>query len=66
MNGADYLGPRRLRQVAKLPERIVQRPELVATLEVDRDEDGAFGLGSYVNQPGPGRLFPVAVFAVAL
>ena len=58
MEGADDLGAGRLGEVAELAQRIFQCPELVAALQIDGDEDGAFRLGSYVNQTRACRLFP--------
>ena len=65
MDGADDLGAGGLGEVAELAQRIFQRPELVAALQVDGDQYGALRLGSYVNQPRPGGLLP-GVAAVPL
>ena len=54
VDGSHDLGAGGLGEMTKLAEGIFQRPKLVAALQLDGDEDGAFRFRSYVNQPRPG------------
>ena len=49
--GSHHFGASRLGEVPQLAQRVIQRPQLVAALQLDRNQYGALLLRRYVNQP---------------